>query len=95
MISALGLNHSQLIELLKNNVVRVVFTKVDGTERVMECTLQESYLPDTQSGAVLTEGDGDQERVHVWDVQNGGWRSFYLNSLKGIAVAGQMNRALY
>lgn len=90
MLSTLGLDYNQLVDLLKDNVLRVTFTKVDGTERVMECTLQESFIPvaDRSSGSLLTEGDGEHERISVWDVQANGWRSFYLDSVKGVASAG-------
>ena len=36
----------ELIELLRNEVVEVTFTKLDGDERVMPCTLQAKYFPD-------------------------------------------------
>ena len=36
-----------LIGLLESSPVEVTFTKRDGTERVMNCTLQPEYLPET------------------------------------------------
>ena len=35
-----------LVEGLKNNLVKVVFTKVNGDERTMNCTLHDSVLPE-------------------------------------------------
>lgn len=86
--------HLELLTLLQKNVVRVVFTKIDGTDRVMECTLQSSYLPEmdqSNSGPMLTEGDGEHQRISVWDVQANGWRSFYLDTVKGYAVSTWQN----
>ena len=35
----------ELKEILSNSVSTVVFTKIDGTEREMKCTLLPEYLP--------------------------------------------------
>lgn len=71
----------QLKELLQNNVVTVVFEKTDGTERTMRSTLQSSYLPQ-----FLAEHDGQRQEnpdvLAVWDVDNQGWRSFRVASVK-------------
>ena len=79
----------ELKEDLKNGVVTVVFEKVDGTERTMRCTLSDLYVPQ-----VLTEYDQDgnaivkpqrkrnDDVVSVWDIDNSGWRSFRLDSVK-------------
>lgn len=31
--------------MLRDSVVTVTFTKVDGSERVMKCTLMSEYVP--------------------------------------------------
>jgi hypothetical protein len=76
--------HSELVNLLQNNVVRVVFTKVDGSTRSLRGTLQPSYLPEndrSSSGSLLTEGDGSSERVSVFDLDLNEWRSFRVSSV--------------
>ena len=79
------MNQAQLSELLKNNVMTVTFTKVDGTERTMRCTLLPEYLPPETSGKqMLTEGV--RNNLSVWDVDASGWRSFRLDSVKNIRV---------
>ena len=40
-------NRKWLLANLEESVVEVTFIKKDGTERVMNCTLQEDYLPET------------------------------------------------
>jgi hypothetical protein len=78
-------NQAQLSELLKNNVMTVTFTKVDGTERVMRCTLLPEYLPPETSGKqLLTENN--RSNISVWDVEAQGWRSFRVDSVKNISV---------
>jgi len=34
-----------LVDMLRNNIVTVTFTKVNGDERVMQCTLLPEYVP--------------------------------------------------
>lgn len=80
----------KLKEDLKNGVVTVVFEKVDGSERTMRCTLSDLYVPQ-----VLSEYDGQEARPArqlndnvqpVWDIDAQGWRSFRLDSVKGVLV---------
>ena len=73
-----------LVEGLKNNLVKVVFTKVNGDERTMMCTLHHSVLPEP----ILTEEDRkiNPDTISVWDINNGGWRSFRLDSIKEFKV---------
>jgi hypothetical protein len=80
---------SNVVHMLQNNVVTVRFQKVDGTERVMKCTLLPEYLPNTGSGglnAVLLQEDASPNIISVWDVEANGWRSFRVNNLKSVTV---------
>lgn len=73
--------YQEVMSKLRTGVATVTFLKVDGTKRVMECTLEPSYLPEEfrNRGAVLTETAGNH--ISVWDVQASGWRSFRLDSI--------------
>lgn len=72
-----------LKNLLHETVVEVTFTKKDGTERVMRCTLDEDVVPPT----------GDKQRTvkrsesaqPVFDIRAQEWRSFRWDSVKSIA----------
>lgn len=54
----------------------VTFTKVDGTERVMPCTLRDDAMP------VRAVNEHHQTRIYnpetlsVWCLDNASWRSF-------------------
>lgn len=67
--------------LLRERNVVVTFTKKDGTDRKMNCTLQEGVV-------VPHEKTTDREKVSnpdtlaVWDVEKNAWRSFRLDSIK-------------
>jgi hypothetical protein len=69
-----------LIGLLESSPVEVTFTKKDGTERIMKCTLQEEYLPETVGG----ERKKNEDSLAVYDLDMEGWRSFRWDSIKGI-----------
>jgi hypothetical protein len=80
----------ELKELLSNTVSTVVFTKVDGSEREMKCTLLPEYLPQkpvAEGQQLLTENLTRAENpstLAVWDMESGGWRSFRTDSVKNV-----------
>jgi hypothetical protein len=80
----------ELKELLSGTVSTVVFTKVDGTEREMKCTLLPEYLPAkpvVDGQQLLTESLPRAENpntMSVWDLESNGWRSFRTDSVKSV-----------
>jgi hypothetical protein len=76
-----------LIDMLRNNVVVVTFTKVNGDERVMHCTLQTNFIPNAPSknGELVVESK-TSNTVSVWDVNANGWRSFRVENVKSISM---------
>jgi hypothetical protein len=73
-----------LYKLLKENVVEVTFTKLNGDERVMPCTLQELYLPPTKEGT--KEKKPNDKVVSVWAMEANGFRSFHYDRVKKAEV---------
>lgn len=77
-----------LLNDLRNSIVEVTFTKVNGERRSMRCTLMDQYLPqsfkDNPGEQELAENYHKQnpDNLAVWDVQNGGWRSFRIHSVE-------------
>jgi hypothetical protein len=78
----------ELKQILQDNVMSVVFTKVDGSERTMNCTLIPEYVPQkpvVERQQLLTESlprAESPDTLAVWDVDANGWRSFRLDSIK-------------
>ena len=72
-----------LAGMLEQSVVEITFTKKDGTERVMNCTLLEDYLPET-TGAGRSAGS---DALAVFDVDADGWRSFRWDSIKAVKLS--------
>ena len=69
-----------LIKNLQKQAMRITFTKVNGDERIMDCTLQEHILPATK----YTDRKQNEEVLPVFDINKGEWRSFRLDSVTNI-----------
>jgi len=74
-----ALKKERIHTLLKSNVVEVKFTKVDGTERVMNCTLKPSLIP--EEAKPKTDKHGAEHVLPVWDVDKEDWRSFRVDNV--------------
>jgi len=77
--------HKLLQFLLSSKVCEVTFTKVDGTERVMGCTLSKVFIP--APGDELIEPMRkvtNPEVMPVFDMEKGEWRSFRVNFVTSV-----------
>jgi hypothetical protein len=76
-----------LIDILKNNKVSVDFVKKDGSARTMSCTLREdlvvSYEKKTDK---VKPASTDTDLISVWSVEDKGWRSFKMSTVKDIRL---------
>lgn len=77
----------QLRKMLQENRCEVTFTKLDGSERVMPCTLRESDLP----ARVEKEGGSRDRRenpdtISVWCLDKQEWRSFRVANVRKVEV---------
>ena len=83
------LNKFELQESLHKCLAYVTFTKADGTERKMYCTLMAEYLPEP---APLEESHvprkQNDEALAVWDLDKKAWRSFRLDSVQKVEFMG-------
>lgn len=70
---------------LREGVVNVTFTKTDGTERTMRCTLLSDLIPaDEQQVKKDNERKFTDEAIRVWDSEKQAWRAFRWNSVKKV-----------
>ncbi len=86
------LTREEVVEMLQNDVATVTFTKADGTERVMECTLLQEVLservPATETLSAKSEKKTkapNPDTIAVYDIPSDGWRSFRLDAVKSIS----------
>jgi len=70
--------------ILRENKVKVTFTKLDGDERIMDCTKSFNIIP--QEHHPKTDKQSKEGTVTVWDVNANGWRSFKYDRVKSIQV---------
>ena len=74
-----------LINVLHTTKVTVNFTKKDGTERVMLCTLKPSLLPKKEVNEDKPSRKKPENTLAVYDLEAQGWRSFTISSVKGVS----------
>jgi hypothetical protein len=80
--------------LLQKGAVTVTFTKADGTDREMRCTLNPEQLPlVTVTGPVdgivkesKQRKQPDEHSLRVFDLEKGEWRSFRFDRLKKVTA---------
>ena len=73
-----------LIQTLKEDIVWVTFTKLNGDERIMKCTKNYSHIPEE----FQPKTDKDlTSTVNVWDLNAQGWRSFRYDRVSKIEIA--------
>ena len=87
-----------IVEQLRTRVLEVDFTKRDGTQRTMKCTLMAGYLPPPDKPMIdLTKDETSRKEnldvISAWDIESKGWRSFRLDSVNTITVRSTVGLA--
>jgi hypothetical protein len=81
----------QLVQQLKQSTLEVTFTKVNGEQRVMTCTLKESALPTVPTApenAQVAPRKSSETSIAVWDLTASAWRSFRVDSVTNVTDLG-------
>lgn len=72
-------NREYIVQKLQENILEVTFTKVNGEERVLTCSLMESLLPSDDDEHESREPNPNT--IPVWDLEKDAWRAFRLDSV--------------
>jgi hypothetical protein len=72
-------------DMLRAGEMNVTFTKKDGTERSMLCTLMESGIP-SEKAPKNTGKKSSVDAISVFDVEKQDWRSFRFDSVKEVTI---------
>jgi hypothetical protein len=81
--------------LLQKSAVTVTFTKADGTDREMLCTLDYAQIPETPAKPLPIDGivkeskqrkQPDEHSLRVFDLDKKEWRSFRFDRLKKVSA---------
>jgi hypothetical protein len=91
---------SWLKNILYTNIVEILFTKTDGTERLMNCTLRGDMIKlkpvvldfeemsenktTTATIKIRKTPKQSENTLRVYDLDKSEWRSFRIRSLKNI-----------
>ena len=82
----LTLVRDMVVSTLRKGICEVTFTKVNGEQRVMPCTLKAELLPEAKQKELtfetIKERKGDV--VSVWCTDAQAWRSFKLENFISI-----------
>lgn len=77
-----------LLTALHESVCQVLFTKVSGEERLMECSLRTEDIPEEKRPKPREEGAKEpaysDATIRVFDTEKQAWRSFRVDSVKQI-----------
>jgi hypothetical protein len=65
----------------------VTFTKADGTDRVMKCTLEEDKLPKVEIKEGAKPRKESTTSMRVFDLEKNEWRSFTLKKVKQVNIS--------
>lgn len=81
----------ELLDLLADEIVDITFSKLNGDERTMKCTLIPSMLPTAQRDDKLsqTRVRNLEDKVFVvWavDIEPPAWRSFRYDRVKKVSI---------
>lgn len=72
---------------LRVGPVTVIFTKKDGTERVMECTTSGNIVPPVplvEGAEPKKEKKVNEDVMPVYDIESAAWKSFRWDSIKEV-----------
>ena len=77
------LTRNEMMEMLQTSQGRVIFTKLNGEERNMICTIKDDVIPKATKDPITQKKvrDLNEEVLAVWDVNKEGWRSFRISNV--------------
>lgn len=78
-------------ETLQNSVCKVKFTKVNGEERTMTCTLIDYLLPEYEAKVEGRTKKENLDNLSVWDLDFEQWRSFKVNNIIDLQILLERN----
>jgi hypothetical protein len=77
----------ELASSLRKSDGEILFTKKDGTDRLMKCTLREEVAIPYEKKTERTR-ESKPEILPVWDLEAAAWRSVNINTIKEVTFYG-------
>ena len=78
--------HRDILSILWEHQCEVTFTKINGEERVMTCTLMKDAMPQRESNTLHETRIHNPSTISVWCLDNSEWRAMKTDNIKHIRV---------
>lgn len=75
------MTRDQMVQHLQNSTCVVTFTKKNGEDRVMKCTLVFDHIPEENHPKGTGTSSVNLDVIKVYDLESEGWRSFRVDSI--------------
>mgnify|MGYP001439117643 FL=1 len=81
-METMTMNRESITKSLREGVCEVFFTKSDGSERIMHCTLNPKFAPSMpQQVEETVRKNKNPDAIAVWDTDFDAWRSFRIDRI--------------
>lgn len=81
-METMTMNRESITKSLQEGVCEVFFTKSDGSERIMHCTLNPKFAPSMpQQVEETVRKNKNPDAIAVWDTDFDAWRSFRIDRI--------------
>ena len=81
-METMTMNRESITKSLREGICEVFFTKSDGSERIMHCTLNPKFAPSMpQQVEETVRKNKNPDAIAVWDTDFDAWRSFRIDRI--------------
>lgn len=80
-------SRAEFAKALSEQNAEIIFTKKDGTLRVMQCTLRSDVVVPYEKKTDIVR-EGKDNIMPVWDLEAEAWRSVNMDTIKGVTYYG-------
>ena len=71
-----------LTQMLREQILKVTFLKLDGDQRIMTCTKSMNFIPEDKRPT--SSKPGKPGTINVWDLTADAWRSFRYDRVQAV-----------
>ena len=79
------MTRNEISDLARSNIISVTFIKKNGEMRTMKCSLKDEYI-DGEAKKSTSIRKPNYDVLPVWDLDINEWRSFRIDSVKGVEI---------
>jgi len=81
-----SMTRNEISDLARRNIISVTFTKKNGETRTMKCSLKDEYIVGQKEKESTSVRKTNDDVLPVWDLDINEWRSFRIDSVKGVEI---------